>query len=33
MVGQQLAHRPTEPADKIGRLLVPMGLGQSGEAR
>jgi hypothetical protein len=33
MGGQQPAHSRTEPVDKIGRLLVPMGLGQGGEAR
>jgi hypothetical protein len=33
MGGQQPTHGHTEPADKIGRLLIPMGLGQGGEAR
>src|SRR5215211_4576563 len=33
MGGQQPTHRHTEPADKVGGLLVAVGLGQSGEAR
>ena len=33
MGGQQLAHGHTEPADKVGGLLVPVGLGQGSEAR
>jgi hypothetical protein len=33
MGGQQLAHGPTEPADKVGGLLIAVGLGQGGEAR
>jgi hypothetical protein len=32
MGGQQLAHGHTEPADKVGGLLVPMRLGEGGEA-
>jgi hypothetical protein len=32
MTGQQPAYGHTEPADQIGGLLVPMGLGQGGEA-
>jgi hypothetical protein len=32
MGGQQLAHGHTEPADQVGGLLVPVGLGQGGEA-
>src|SRR5437762_1583405 len=32
MGGQQPAHRPTEPTDQVGGLLVPMRLGQGGEA-
>jgi hypothetical protein len=30
---EQLAHGHTEPADKVGGLPVPVGLGQGGEAR
>ena len=33
MGGQQPPHGPTEPTDQIGGLLVPVGLGQGGEAR
>jgi hypothetical protein len=33
MGGQQPPHGHTEPADQVGGLLVPMGLGQGGEAR
>jgi hypothetical protein len=33
VLGQQLAHGHTEPADKVGGLLVPVGLSQGGEAR
>jgi len=32
MGGQQLAHGHTEPTDKVGGLLVPVRLGQGGEA-
>jgi hypothetical protein len=32
MLGEQLAHGRTEPADKVGGLLVPVGLGEGGEA-
>jgi hypothetical protein len=33
MFGQQSAHGHTEPADQVGGLLVPVGLGQGGETR
>jgi hypothetical protein len=32
MGGQELAHGHTEPVDKVDGLLVPMGLGEGGEA-
>jgi hypothetical protein len=33
VLGEQLAHSRREPADQVGGVLVPVGLGQRGEAR